>query len=104
MLIVFNRQRAYAISVMCGAREGQLLVELVIEIGLVGVSGMLLGVLAASAVVPAMSTDLYSISGTLPAFGMTMGVVLVISLIAAACCYSTIHRASPVNVLRNSNE
>ena len=104
MLIAFRRQRSFAIARMCGAAAGKLVLELLLEIGLLASLGALAGIGAAALAVPSFSSSLYSVQGTGGAAAVVYGLFLGITAVTVLFCVPTIVRSTPVNILRNHDE
>lgn len=104
MLIVFRRQKTYAISRMCGAKTIQLLLELFLEVGGIAFMGAIVGLIPTIAILPQFGNGLYIPHGTVGAALGVFAVLVNLSLMVILFCVPAIGAASPISVLHNSNE
>jgi ABC-type antimicrobial peptide transport system permease subunit len=103
LLLVFlnQRQREYAISLMCGATYHQLLTESYLEIALLVIMSTLLGTLSSIPFLPLFGGMGVSVHFSVWTLIVCIIGAMLVSLVVCVLSFQKIKRITPINVLKD---
>ena len=105
LLLVFlnQRQREYAISLMCGATYHQLLTESYLEIALLVIMSTLLGTLSSIPFLPLFFVVKQEFLECFSVWTLIVCIIgaMLVSLVVCVLSFQKIKRITPINVLKD---